>query len=74
LWLLEPEGDAEEVDDSSVDGLLRPLAIQWGANRLYSGLYAQSHSYALATNIIGMRDDRRVFLHERLQFRHRIRK
>ncbi|MGO7300225.1 hypothetical protein ACCS72_27810 [Rhizobium ruizarguesonis] len=51
LWLLEPEGDAEEVDDASVDGLLRPLAIQWGANRLYSGLDAQSHSYALATNI-----------------------
>ncbi|MBC2803465.1 hypothetical protein ELH92_08175 [Rhizobium ruizarguesonis] len=51
LWLLEPEGDAEEVDDASADGLLRPLAIQWGANRLYSGLDAQSHSYALATNI-----------------------
>jgi hypothetical protein len=51
LWLLEPETDTEEVDDASADGLLRPLAIQWGANRLYSGLNAPSQSYALATNI-----------------------
>src|SRR5438477_12398963 len=27
----------------------RPLAIQWGANRLYSGLSSRSHAYALTT-------------------------
>ncbi|MGO7265421.1 MULTISPECIES: zinc dependent phospholipase C family protein [Rhizobium] len=51
LWLLEPEKDVEGIDDTSDERLFRPLAIQWGANRLYSGLDAPSQSYALATNL-----------------------
>ncbi|MBA7485481.1 hypothetical protein ES707_21028 [subsurface metagenome] len=52
LWLLEPtrdDGMGHCVDTSRVSDQLRPLAMQWGANRLYSGLSHQPHAYALAT-------------------------
>ena len=49
LWLLEPVGDKNCIDGERTLDLLRPFAIQWGANRLYSGLSRQAHAYALAT-------------------------
>jgi hypothetical protein len=49
LWLLEPVGDKNYSDGAQAPNLLRPFAIQWGANRLYSGLSRQPHAYALAT-------------------------
>jgi hypothetical protein len=49
LWLLEPISDATSVDTAQVTDKLRPLAIQWGANRLYSGMSKQPHAYALTT-------------------------
>lgn len=49
LWLLEPSEGVSHIDNSGADGELRPLALQWGANRLYSGLSGQPHAYALAT-------------------------
>jgi hypothetical protein len=51
LWLLEP--DTPETDNMALDGgkteAPRPLAMQWGANRLYSALSARPQAYALAT-------------------------
>ncbi len=49
LWLLEPTGDKSRIDGNAAADQLRPLAMQWGANRLYSSLSRQPHSYALAT-------------------------
>lgn len=49
LWLLEPVADKNYIDGAYTPNLLRPFAIQWGANRLYSGLSRQAHGYALAT-------------------------
>jgi hypothetical protein len=49
LWLLEPIDDKNHLDSCHIADHLRPLAIQWGANRLYSGLSRQPHAYALAT-------------------------
>ncbi|GLR86476.1 hypothetical protein [Bradyrhizobium iriomotense] len=49
LWLLEPSGDKSRIDGNDAAGTMRPLALQWGANRLYSSLSSQPHSYALAT-------------------------
>lgn len=49
LWLLEPTEDKNCIDGAHTPNMLRPLAIQWGANRLYSGLSSQPRSYALAT-------------------------
>jgi hypothetical protein len=49
LWLLEPIADKNYIDGAHTPNLLRPFAIQWGANRLYSGLSHQAHAYALAT-------------------------
>lgn len=49
LWLLEPVGDKNYINGAHTPNLLRPFAIQWGANRLYSGLSRQAHAYALAT-------------------------
>ena len=49
LWLLEPIQDKNCIDGAHAPDKLRPLAIQWGANRLYSGLSRQPRAYALAT-------------------------
>ncbi|MEN3348402.1 MAG: hypothetical protein V7632_2037 [Bradyrhizobium sp.] len=49
LWLLEPSENAGRVDSLGSSDRLRPLALQWGANRLYSALSRQPHAYALAT-------------------------
>jgi hypothetical protein len=51
LWLLEPVQDSQQqsIDSSHATDKLRPLAMQWGANRLYSGLSRQPRAYALAT-------------------------
>jgi hypothetical protein len=50
LWLLEPIADKNCIDGAHADDQrLRPLALQWGANRLYSALSRQPHAYALAT-------------------------
>jgi hypothetical protein len=49
LWLLEPVAHQNYIDGAYTPNLLRPFAIQWGANRLYSGLSRQAHGYALAT-------------------------
>jgi hypothetical protein len=50
LWLLEPVSDEHDIVDAAcAAGELRPLAMQWGANRLYSGLSRQPRAYALAT-------------------------
>jgi hypothetical protein len=50
LWLLEPDSGAAP-DGMANTSELRPLAMQWGANRLYSGLSSAARSYALATCI-----------------------
>ena len=49
LWLLEPNDSKNRIDAAIGGDKLRPLALQWGANRLYSGLSKQPHAYALAT-------------------------
>ncbi|MFB9266821.1 hypothetical protein ACFFWD_27290 [Bradyrhizobium erythrophlei] len=49
LWLLDPNDAGTRVDSADAGDRLRPLALQWGANRLYSALSGQPHSYALAT-------------------------
>jgi hypothetical protein len=49
LWLVEPASEHDVIDASCAAGEYRPLAIQWGANRLYSGLSSQPRAYALAT-------------------------
>jgi hypothetical protein len=49
LWLLEPVEEKAAIDSCHGARELRPLAVQWGVNRLYSGLSHQPHSYALAT-------------------------
>src|SRR5262249_42769933 len=49
LWLLEPYSEHDVVDAACAAGEYRPLAVQWGANRLYSGLSSQPRAYALAT-------------------------
>lgn len=50
LWLLEPELDNAGSTDSVGDSKdLRPLAVQWGANQLYSGHTGHPQAYALAT-------------------------
>jgi hypothetical protein len=49
LWLVEPASEHDVIDASCAAGEYRPLAIQWGANRLYSGLSNQPRAYALAT-------------------------
>jgi hypothetical protein len=49
LWLLEPTVGKSCIDAAHTSDKPRPLAIQWGANRLYSGLSRQPHAYALAT-------------------------
>jgi hypothetical protein len=48
LWLLEP-GPDDPPPPRGQPRPWRPLALQWGANRLYSALDAQPKSYALAT-------------------------
>jgi hypothetical protein len=48
LWLLEPDPDSTSLDGPSSDAP-QPLAMQWGANRLYSALSSQPQAYALAT-------------------------
>ncbi|WP_448954186.1 hypothetical protein [Labrys neptuniae] len=50
LWLLEAGAGAKQwIDGLPVREPLRPLAVQWGANRLYSALTSAPQSYALAT-------------------------
>jgi hypothetical protein len=49
LWLLEPIPCKHSIDTAQVTDMPRPLAIQWGANRLYSALSTRSHAYALTT-------------------------
>jgi hypothetical protein len=49
LWLLEAASESDSVDAVCAAGEYRPLAVQWGANRLYSGLSSESHPFALAT-------------------------
>src|SRR6202040_2619784 len=49
LWLLEPIPCKNSIDTAQVTDMPRPLAIQWGANRLYSALSTRSHAYALTT-------------------------
>ncbi len=49
LWLLEPNDSTNRVDSAGATEGFRPLALQWGANRLYSALSQQPHAYALAT-------------------------
>lgn len=49
LWLLEPNDSKNRIDGGNGGDRLRPLALQWGANRLYSGLSKQPRAYALAT-------------------------
>ncbi|HKU95482.1 MAG TPA: hypothetical protein VJR58_09405, partial [Vineibacter sp.] len=49
LWLLEPSEGASRVDSLGSSDKPRPLALQWGANRLYSALSQQPHAHALAT-------------------------
>src|SRR4029077_6332275 len=49
LWLVEPASEHDVMDASCAAGEYRLLSIQWGANRLYSGLSNQPRAYALAT-------------------------
>jgi len=50
LWLVEPDPVAPRRRKTVRNpGAWRPLAMQWGANRLYSALSARPQSYALAT-------------------------
>ena len=49
LWLLEPSRDSDTIDGAAHEQLARPLAIQWGADRLYAGSNGKADAYALAT-------------------------
>lgn len=49
LYLLEPNSEQNVVDATYAVEECRPLAVQWGANRLYSGLSNRPQAYALAT-------------------------
>ena len=49
LWLLEPPEDVGKPEKDPAPPLWRPLAVQWGANRLYSALTDQAQAFALAT-------------------------
>ncbi len=49
LWLLEPTPGKANGNSGAAATELTPLAMQWGANRLYSGLSTQPHAYVLAT-------------------------
>ena len=51
LWLLEPLLNHNWSPEGAAPPALRPLAMQWGANRLYSSLSDQPHPYALATTL-----------------------
>jgi hypothetical protein len=48
LWLMEPDL-TEVVDGEEQASGWRPLALQWGANRLYSAMTAEPQAFALAT-------------------------
>lgn len=49
LWLLEPTDQNKTMDVAMGAGSYRPLALQWGANRLFSAAGGVAQSYALAT-------------------------
>lgn len=51
LWLLEEPVDADQPDGTPPAPNLRPLALQWGADRLHSNGSADAQAYVLATSL-----------------------
>lgn len=51
LWLLEEPAEVDQPDATSAAPMLRPLAIQWGADRLHSAGSAAVQPYVLATSL-----------------------
>src|SRR5262249_46172802 len=49
LWLIECAETDQPIDGRRPKNEFRPLALQWGANRLYSGFGGNKRSFALAT-------------------------
>jgi hypothetical protein len=52
MWMLEPVGgehDRQNGKREDAEPSLRPLALQWGRNMLYSGVAAPPQGFALAT-------------------------
>ena len=49
LWLIEPRADEHGGGEGNDDPAWRPLAVQWGANRLYSALGNEPQAFGLAT-------------------------
>jgi hypothetical protein len=49
LWLLEPLPSEAKTGNSDEERQLRPLAMQWGENRLHAGSGGEAQAYVLAT-------------------------